>query len=41
MIKETLQQYAAKCEIDIIGIAPAERFKDVPPQLAPFPFFRR
>jgi len=39
MTKAELQMYAEKCQIDFVGIAPAERFRDLPPQFNPLSIF--
>ena len=38
---EELKNYTDKCEMDFFGIAPAERFRDVPPQYSPLSIFPR
>ena len=39
MNRKKLNDYAEKCHIDLVGIAPAERFRDLPPQFNPLSIF--
>jgi epoxyqueuosine reductase QueG len=39
MTRSELEKYAAKCGIDRIGIAPVNRFKELPPQFSPLSIF--